>query len=668
MELAKQNETASLYDTTIITERYDNDPREVIVTGYCETDDTDYEDYNLSNIYQELYDETQSKNTTGIDKSEDDTIDVDHLVTVTGSKTDSGEISATKADEEVYDSLLYSFALRTLCRFGLKEKAYSFFTTMASSFAVLYSKEELQKVWEAAWRKYTQIIQEYNVYSQYVDIVKLLGVETVIPEDYSDLGEAKVVMRELKNEILYTSGTKWMHYTGKYWDESEESVRGAIENFLDVQKAEADENLNEVRSKLKAAGISEEVIQLGVSEIRKNLSNRDKYLANKYEQAVAFCKFVRKQRDSKSISSILRLTAPMALHKIEELDQEEYLLNTPEGTYDIRAGLKNKRAHSPKDYLTKMTSCSPGEEGRDLWLETVNRIFDHDVELIEYVQMSVGLAAIGKVFQEALIIAFGNGGNGKSTFFNAVYHVLGTYAGKLPSDVLTTNPRRNTMPAKAELKGKRLVIASETEEGMRLDTRQIKQLCSTDPIDAEKKYKDPFSFIPSHTLVLYTNHLPKIGSYDEGIKRRLIVVPFNVKMTGTGDVKNYADFLVENAGPYILTWILEGAKKAMDQGYNLIKPKVVEEAIQEYMEENDWFSHFLEECCDIADGCQEGSGDLYKVYRLYCEQIGEFIRSTAEFAKALEAKGYQKIKTNKGKFVMGLRLKEHERSKLKWYK
>ena len=121
------------------------------------------------------------------------------------------------------------------------------------------------------------------------------------------------------------------------------------------------------------------------------------------------------------------------------------------------------------------------------------------------------MAAIGKVYQEHMIIAYGGGANGKSTFWNTIFRVLGDYAGKLSAEALTMNCKRNVKPEMAELKGKRLIISSEMEEGMRLNTAVVKQLCSTDEIQAEKKYKDPFSFVPSHTLVLYTNHLPKVG-------------------------------------------------------------------------------------------------------------------------------------------------------------
>lgn len=101
---------------------------------------------------------------------------------------------------------------------------------------------------------------------------------------------------------------------------------------------------------------------------------------------------------------------------------------------------------------------------------------------------------------------------------------------------------------------KRLVIAAELEEGMRLNTSVIKQLCSTDDIYAEKKYKDPFKFTPSHTIVLYTNHLPKVGANDEGTWRRLIVIPFNAKIEGRSDITAPAR---DNGNPIYADHIME---------------------------------------------------------------------------------------------------------------
>ena len=176
-----------------------------------------------------------------------------------------------------------------------------------------------------------------------------------------------------------------------------------------------------------------------------------------------------------------------------------------------------------------------------------------DKDVIDYVQQVAGIAAIGKIVLEAMIIAYGDGRNGKSTFWNAILRVLGTYADSMSADVLTVGSKRNVKPELAEVRGKRLIIAAELEEGMRLSTSVVKQLCSTDDIRAEKKYKDPFSFTPSHTIVLYTNHLPKVGALDQGTWRRLIVIPFEAVIEGSKDIKNYADHLVAQAGGAILS-------------------------------------------------------------------------------------------------------------------
>lgn len=111
-----------------------------------------------------------------------------------------------------------------------------------------------------------------------------------------------------------------------------------------------------------------------------------------------------------------------------------------------------------------MTTCAPGGKGKKFWEDALRLFFCGDQELIDYVQMVVGMAAIGKVYQEHLIIAYGGGANGKSTFWNTIFRVMGNYAGKLSAEALTMNCKRNVKPEMAELKGKRLIISSEMEE------------------------------------------------------------------------------------------------------------------------------------------------------------------------------------------------------------
>ena len=268
------------------------------------------------------------------------------------------------------------------------------------------------------------------------------------------------------------------------------------------------------------------------------------------------------------------------------------------------------------------------------------------------------MAAIGKVYQEAIIIAYGAGSNGKSVCWNTIAKVFGSYAGNLSADTLTVGCKRNVKPEMAELKGKRLIIASELEEGMRLNTAMVKQLCSTDEIYAEKKYKDPFSFTPSHTLVLYTNHLPRVGASDAGTWRRLIVIPFNAVITGKKEVKNYSDYLFREAGEAIMKWIIEGAEEVIRNNFMIPVPSSVKTAIQAYRDNNDWFSNFLDDCCEVDKTFVQKSGELYQEYRSYCARNGEYTRSTSDFYAALELGGFNKEKNYKGSFIHGLRLKD----------
>lgn len=370
--------------------------------------------------------------------------------------------------------------------------------------------------------------------------------------------------------------------------------------------------------------------------------------------------FALDRRGSRNITNTLKEARPMLAITPKELDANCYLLCTPEATYDLRQGMAGRIEHRPGDFMTKVTSVSPGDRGTDLWQKQLDILFGGDRELMGYVQLVAGTACIGKVFIEQMIIAYGCGANGKSTFWNTLARVLGTYSGNVSSDALTVGNRRNIKPEMAELKGKRLVIAAELEEGTRLNTATVKQMCSTDEVYAEKKYKDPFSFVPSHTLVLYTNHLPKVGAIDAGTWRRLIVVPFNARITGSGDIKNYAEYLYENAGPAILAWMIEGAKRVIDMGFHIALPPVVETAIAKYREENDWLAHFLTDNCEIGAGFTARSGQMFQAYRSYCADTSDFARNMPEFYAALDLAGFKRKHTKTGTVIFGLKLKNSD--------
>lgn len=516
----------------------------------------------------------------------------------------------------------------------------------------------LKTIWNSAVKFFKKSIVNQEGYVPPDEYNADFESASLKPEDYSDIGQAKVLVREYGNELKYTSATDFLRFDGECWREDKQMAIGAVEEFLDLQLQDAMDEVARVEKALENAGVPKESIQAGPKELLKEVDGKLIPLVYMLMGAQTYLKFVQKRRDYKYIVSAANTAKPMIAISVSDLDKNENLINTPYATYDLRKGLAGELPHNPEDLITKITACSPGEEGKKIWMDALNLFFCKDQKLIDYVQETVGMAAIGKVYQEHMIIAYGGGANGKSTFWNTIFRVLGNYAGKLSAEALTMNCKRNVKPEMAELKGKRLIISSEMEEGMRLNTAVVKQLCSTDEIQAEKKYKDPFSFVPSHTLVLYTNHLPKVGANDDGIWRRLVVIPFNAKITGKSDIKNYADYLFEHAGPAIMSWIIEGAKRAIDKNFHTTLPDVVEAAIQAYREDNDWLGQFLEECCEIDPSYKEKSGELYQAYRAHCMQNGEYIRSTTDFYSSMDKAGYNRIRKNTGVQVVGLKLKE----------
>lgn len=561
------------------------------------------------------------------------------------------------ATEEIQEgsrnTTMSRYAGRVIVRFGNTEEAYALFLKQADKCNPPLDADELDMIWNSAVN-FGKRIAARDDYIPPEDYDQGLLLK---PQDFSDVGQATVLSDEYKNILRYSPATDFLVYNGGYWEESKPKAQAVAQDLTARQLKEAETEVNLALNEMSENGALDVVMDKGLKKAAQFLNAEQGKSLKRYEEGLAYSKYVIQRRDSRKISASLKEARPMLEILPKELDIDGFLLNTPGATFDLRLGLFSEMMPDPHHFITKQTAVMPSDEGMDKWLEALNVFFCNDQELIEYVQRIVGLSAIGVVYFEALIIAYGEGRNGKSTFWNAIARVLGSYSGSISADILTVGYRRNVKPELAEAKGKRLLIAAELEEGMRLNTSNIKQLCSTDEITAEKKYKDPFKYVPSHTLVLYTNHLPKVGALDEGTWRRLIVIPFEAKIAGNSDIKNYTDYLIEHAGGAILTWIIEGAKKIIDDNYKLKPPKKVQDAIDLYKENNNWLQHFLDECCELDESYTEKSGEVYDEYRAFCFRMGEFTRSTTDFYTAIESRNFERKRTNKGVIIRGLRLK-----------
>lgn len=504
------------------------------------------------------------------------------------------------------NNVMSHFAGRVLIRYGDTEEARDLFNKKAEECSPPLHDSELEAIWQSALKFGKKITSKED----YIPPEKYNSEFNLKPTEYSDIGQAEVFVREYEDRLRYSPATNYLVYSNGYWEESDLKAQGLSQDLANRQVEEADIALKKARDEMRKNGALALLESLTEKKAVSLFNKEQSHSYNQYQMAENYKKYAIKRGDSRSIHATTKEAMPSLEINQEDLDKDGFLLNAPSYTIDLRTG--KELDHDPTNLITKQTSVDMDDENLDLWLDALDVFFQGDKDLIEYVQKVVGLAAIGVVYEEVTIIAYGGGRNGKSTFWNAIARVLGSYSGSISADVLTMGNKRNVKPELAEAKGKRLLIAAELEEGMRLSTANLKALSSTDPIQAEKKYKAPFEFIPSHSLVLHTNHLPKVGALDEGTWRRLIVIPFQAKIEGSSDIKNYSDYLYENAGGAILSWIVEGSKKVIEDEFSIPQPKVVQEATGKYRESNNWFHYFINECCEVEDGYIQKSGELYQ--------------------------------------------------------
>ena len=368
------------------------------------------------------------------------------------------------------------FAGKVIKKYGDTDEAYQCFLDEAAKCDPPLSDGELKTIWRSAQKFYSRVASQDG----YVPPDVYNDDTSYKPEDFSDVGQAEVLAKHFSNELRYSPATHFIRYTEHYWKETEPGAQAVAHELTRRQLKEATKEMQEALKKMEDCGA--QTILDGTSKAKAEQLMSDEQLEayKDFLSAKAYQAFALRRRDSKYITATLKESHPMLEISPRDLDADCFALCTPAATYDLRKGLAGAREHSPEDFITKMTAVSPSSKGEQIWLDCLDLIFCSNQELIDYVQMICGLAVIGKVYVEALIIAYGGGRNGKSTFWNSVSRALGLYSGNISADTLTVGCRRNIKPELAEAKGKRLLIAAEMQEGARLNDSTVKQLCSTD--------------------------------------------------------------------------------------------------------------------------------------------------------------------------------------------
>ena len=375
------------------------------------------------------------------------------------------------------------------------------------------------------------------------------------------------------------------------------------------------------------------------------------------------------ERAKKEFNTVCRLrTAPGISHltnilksianepRTDSFDADPWALNTPDGLVDLRTG--EISAHDPKARCTKCTAVSPGSMGAAKWMDFISYITGGDDDFAIYLQTLAGMAAVGKVYEEGLVISYGKGGNGKSTFFGVLSSVFGDYARTINADVLAPYPgSRPDQSYIAALRGVRLSILSETEESAYMSGSQLKRITSRDKISARALYKDPMEFIPTHTTIMHTNHLPRLGTLDGGTKRRIAVAPFPATLPPDQVITEYQGVLFRECGPAVLRWVIDGAVRFYGNGCKLPKAKCVQQATAKYIQDEDWLDTFLLESCVVGSSYTAMGSELYHAYQVWAGANGIHAKRARDFAAALEQHDFVKKRTAKGAIWNGLSVK-----------
>jgi putative DNA primase/helicase len=363
-------------------------------------------------------------------------------------------------------------------------------------------------------------------------------------------------------------------------------------------------------------------------------------------------KDVTKSETAGGIAGVLRVaqSLPGMTCTVKSLDTDPWLLNTPDGTVDLRAGTMSP--HNPEDRCTKVTSVGFGNQGDAVVFRAFLERVLPDIEVREFVQRLLGYSLLGEVREHVLPIWVGDGANGKGTLRDLIRYVVGDYGIEVDPSILMAGPEKHSTE-RMDLLGARFVACSETARGAGLNEAVMKRLVGGDPIRARRMRQDNVEFEPSHTLVMMTNHLPRVSGDDGGVWRRILVVPFDVVIPEHERDPQLRDKLRAEA-PAVMSWLWDGWLAYQEQGLN--PPASVRARTDQYQADSDALGRFLDERCLSGPHFHAPAQELYTEFTRWCTDAGEQYGSAKEFAEMLRKKGIAKRHTRTGNVYDGIGL------------
>jgi len=315
------------------------------------------------------------------------------------------------------------------------------------------------------------------------------------------------------------------------------------------------------------------------------------------------------------------------------------------GTLDTATGMLLE--HSPDHNLRSQINCDWNPTAKcERWLKFMDEIFADDVDKAEKIQLLkefMGYCLTPDITQQKFLWMLGVGGNGKSV----VLEILTALVGAMNVSNAYIE-RLGDKFVRAELENKLVNISGEMGSDATISDGYLKQIVSGEMLEAERKFKDSFSFKPYVKLIASTNKLPNLRDLSEGFARRAILVQFNQTFDDTNRDDKLVEKLIATELPGILAWAVEGLNSLRKRG-RFILPSSSVELLNQYRKESDPERLFVEEALIIDSECAGmKSNDMYPGYVAWCRAFGHKPKAKVNFAKRLAEFGIESKRSAAG--------------------
>ena len=346
----------------------------------------------------------------------------------------------------------------------------------------------------------------------------------------------------------------------------------------------------------------------------------------------------------------LAKTRPELVVLMTALDCDDMLLGVSNGVVDLKTG--KLLPASRQQLMTRQSPVVFDKAGKcPDFLKFLARVTGNNKSLMKYLQRVVGYCLTGMATEQCLFFLHGKGANGKSTFLNVLRELVGTdYAAQTPPETLMAKRNSGATNDIARLNGLRIVVANEVEDSTHLAESLVKQLTGGDAVSARFLHHEFFEFTPKFKLFIAGNHKPVIRGRDEGIWRRIQLVPFEVTIPiADRDAQLQQKLRAEASG--ILNWAIAGCKEWRRMG--LVPPQVVVDAVKAYRDEMDILTDWINERCATGPALEWQSTQAYQSYKAWAEDGSYKPMTIAAFGREFGER-YTRVKKSSGNFYRGI--------------